>query len=135
MFCNQNSGGLPTDFKCNSIFFRYRHVSINLTDTEILFLNLTVTEIFFFIIAPGASHTRRPQLMKFLDDFRPISSHLPYLLSCSNYTFCRCGDNLRLTKNVDSVRAHWDNYISISFHIEWDMIVVTVFLSILHQVE
>ena len=25
---------------------------------------------------------------------------------------------------------HWENYISISFHIEWDMIVVTVFLLI-----
>ena len=25
-------------------------------------------------------------------------------------------------------RLHWENYISISFHIEWDMIVVTVFL-------
>ena len=30
---------------------------------------------------------------------------------------------------------HWENYISISFHIEWDMIVVTVFLSILNQME
>ena len=33
------------------------------------------------------------------------------------------------------VRAYWENYISISFHIEWDMIVVTVFLSILNQME
>ena len=31
--------------------------------------------------------------------------------------------------------VHWENFISISFHIEWDMIVVTVFLSILHQME
>ena len=30
---------------------------------------------------------------------------------------------------------HWKYYISISFHIEWDMIVVTVFLSILNQRE
>ena len=29
---------------------------------------------------------------------------------------------------------HWENY-PISFHIEWDMIVVTVFLSILNQME
>jgi len=29
----------------------------------------------------------------------------------------------------------WENYISISFKIEWDMIVVTVFLSILNQME
>ena len=25
---------------------------------------------------------------------------------------------------------NWENYVSISFHIEWDMVVVTVFLSI-----
>ena len=30
---------------------------------------------------------------------------------------------------------HWENYISISFHMEWDMIVVTVFLSILYQMK
>ena len=30
---------------------------------------------------------------------------------------------------------HWENYYSISFQIEWDMIVVTVFLSILNQME
>ena len=30
---------------------------------------------------------------------------------------------------------HWKNFISISFHIEWDMIVVTVFFSILNQME
>ena len=28
---------------------------------------------------------------------------------------------------------HWENYVSISFHTEWDIIVVTVFLSILNQ--
>ena len=32
-------------------------------------------------------------------------------------------------------RIHWENYISNSYHIEWDMIVVTVFLSILSQME
>ena len=31
--------------------------------------------------------------------------------------------------------SHWENYISSSFPIEWDMIVVTVFLSILNQME
>ena len=31
--------------------------------------------------------------------------------------------------------VHWENYISISFPIEWDMIVVTVFLSILNYME
>ena len=30
---------------------------------------------------------------------------------------------------------HWENYTFISFHIEWDMIMVTVFLSILNQME
>ena len=30
---------------------------------------------------------------------------------------------------------HWENYTSISFHIEWDMIVVTVFLWMLNQME
>ena len=30
-------------------------------------------------------------------------------------------------------QLHWENYISISFPIEWDMIVVRVFLSILDQ--
>ena len=29
--------------------------------------------------------------------------------------------------------VHLENYISISCHIEWDMIVVTVFISILNQ--
>ena len=31
--------------------------------------------------------------------------------------------------------VHWKNFISISFHIEWDMIVMTVFLPILNQME
>ena len=30
---------------------------------------------------------------------------------------------------------HWENYIYISFHIQWDMIVETVFFSILNQME
>ena len=33
------------------------------------------------------------------------------------------------------VPCHWGNYVSISFHIEWDMIIVTVFLSILNRME
>ena len=33
------------------------------------------------------------------------------------------------------LRLHWENYISISFHIKWEMIVVIVFLSILNQME
>ena len=31
--------------------------------------------------------------------------------------------------------VHWENYVSISFHIEWDVIVVTVFLWILNQMD
>ena len=34
-----------------------------------------------------------------------------------------------------SLALHWENCISISFQIEWDMIVVTVFLSIFNQME
>ena len=34
-----------------------------------------------------------------------------------------------------NIFVHWENYISISFHIEWDMIEGTVFLSILNQME
>ena len=33
------------------------------------------------------------------------------------------------------VNVHWENYISMSFRIEWDMIVVTAFLLILKQME
>ena len=36
---------------------------------------------------------------------------------------------------MDIWAVHWENYISISFYFEWDMIVVTVFLSILNQME
>ena len=40
-------------------------------------------------------------------------------------------------KNERKCRKHlnWENYISISFHIEWDMIIVTVFFSIVNQME
>ena len=31
--------------------------------------------------------------------------------------------------------VHWENYISISFYIEWDMIVVTIFILIFNQME
>ena len=34
-----------------------------------------------------------------------------------------------------AVFLHWEKHISNSFHIEWDMIKVTVFLSILNQME
>ena len=33
------------------------------------------------------------------------------------------------------IAVHWENYISNSLQIEWDMIVVTVILSILNQIE
>ena len=35
----------------------------------------------------------------------------------------------------EAFSTHRENYVSISFHVEWDMIVVTVFLSILNQME
>ena len=54
-----------------------------------------------------------------------------YSLSDS-YTSNRCPFSSLAT--ILSV-IHWENYISIFFHIEWDMIVVTVFLWILNQME
>ena len=42
---------------------------------------------------------------------------------------------ITLHNGVDLNDVHWENYISISFHSEWDMIVVTVFLSLLNQME
>ena len=38
-------------------------------------------------------------------------------------------------RKQSKLRLNWENYISISFHSEWDMIVGTVFLSILNQME
>ena len=38
------------------------------------------------------------------------------------------------TCRANQVPSHWENYISISFHSEWDMIVVTVFLRILNHI-
>ena len=39
---------------------------------------------------------------------------------------------LSLRWDTSVSRIHWENYIFISFHIEWDMFVVTVFHSILN---
>ena len=36
---------------------------------------------------------------------------------------------------VEIADVHWENYILISFQIEWDMVVVTVFLLTLSQME
>ena len=50
-------------------------------------------------------------------------------------------DNIRWTRTwtkgfmLLSNLPHWEDYISLSFQIEWDMIVVTVFLSILNQID
>ena len=38
-------------------------------------------------------------------------------------------------KDLTLANVHWENYISISFHLEWDMIVVTIFFSILNQMQ
>ena len=40
-----------------------------------------------------------------------------------------------LCQLYDINNIHWENYISISFQIEWDVMMVTVFLSILNQME
>ena len=39
------------------------------------------------------------------------------------------------TRSALQFTLHWENYIYISFQIEWNMIVVPVFLSILNQME
>ena len=47
----------------------------------------------------------------------------------------KCYDYV-MAHTVDCVTPlHWEKLYSISFHIKWDMIVVTVFLSILNQME
>ena len=49
---------------------------------------------------------------------------------------CHLYNNLKSFKMGALNRApDWENYVSISFHIELDMIVVTVFLSILNQMK
>ena len=45
------------------------------------------------------------------------------------------GLELLLRPKIFARLQHWENYISISFHSEWYMIVVTFFLSILNQME
>ena len=43
---------------------------------------------------------------------------------------------IRFAQKQPTAAAYtWENYISICIHIEWDMIVVTVFISILNQME
>ena len=53
--------------------------------------------------------------------------------SCETMILCLM---FRLINNdYDELKLHWENYIYISYHIEWDMIVVRVFFSILNQME
>ena len=42
---------------------------------------------------------------------------------------------LKCVSHCKFLPVHWENYISISFQIEWDMVVVTVFFSIFNQME
>ena len=51
--------------------------------------------------------------------------------------FTRMAAAIAWTRRVFSSQNHiyWENYASNSFQIEWDMIMVTVFLSILNQME
>ena len=44
-------------------------------------------------------------------------------------------DLMNSFEDEDWLKLHWENYISNYFHIEWDMIVVTIFLLILNQIE
>ena len=41
----------------------------------------------------------------------------------------------QIAQNVATLQSYGENYIAFSFPIEWDMIVVTVFLPILSQME
>ena len=43
--------------------------------------------------------------------------------------------SLQSAMHLFRIYPHWENYTFISFHIEWEMIVVTVFLSILSQMD
>ena len=54
-----------------------------------------------------------------------IEQYNTYSLTCDLMS-----RNVKLLYRAVIYALHWENYISISFHIEWDMIVVTVFLSI-----
>ena len=56
--------------------------------------------------------------------------HHPFPPTCLSFCYPLCSPSVPHPTN-----AHWENYVSISFHIEWDMIVVTVFLQILNQME
>ena len=65
--------------------------------------------------------------------------HITYsYIDVACVSHCKCES--RILKYCNFIRAHWENYISLyilsyPFHIEWDMIVVTVLLSILTQMK
>ena len=56
-----------------------------------------------------------------------------YLLGIKYGCVCCKSDSSWSEWKLKAGDAHWKNYISISFQIEWDMIVMTIFLSFLNQ--
>ena len=57
------------------------------------------------------------------------------VLCCFFFVFFAQRSDTYKKEQAISDLLHWENYVSNSFQIEWDMIVVTVFLSILNQME
>ena len=74
-------------------------------------------------------------------DWRPSSSWGPNPSDLQNHIVLRGLGRLLIglliywETLIPRTAIHWENYISISFKIEWDMIMATVFLSILNWTE
>ena len=67
---------------------------------------------------------------KFSAPFNNIQKFISHCIIGQNWPVAK-----QRSKSYSKNEPHWENYISISFHIEWDMIVVTVFLTIFNQME
>ena len=58
-----------------------------------------------------------------------MQSHKLIKKSLSQHFYLKLRPHLTfMTEHCLQTRLHWENYIFISFQIEWDMVVVTVFL-------
>ena len=60
-----------------------------------------------------------------------ICNFVALFLNCDTFPASKYCLVIRLVWNS----LHWENYVFNSFHSEWDMIVVTVFFSILNQMD
>ena len=86
----------------------------------------------FLKVAPQKNHPVYT-IMFFLRVFFTDHSNFVRKLLPSNERFHFFYSNEWVS--TSRLRVHWESYISISFHIEWNMIMVIVFLSILNQIE